>query len=253
MGLWHKFIMTLERMKQDTRFLCLLLMCSRGTALDVDITGKMFTQLVDTNATIQNPLLTSTGVDVFTCADSCTRNPQCKLFSLETRPTTTTCQLGGNASILQANPAGMSSTIYYDDALFPKDYTFAMITDQIHFIKFPNVIQNYTTARTTCKADGMGRLIMDDKGQAWHNWIWQYVYPKMGGTNGMWLGIDDSQQEGAWKWNDGTTLSTSFWNSGEPNGGTVENCISIWRPFSGKWIDYSCPQQEWVLCEVRWP
>ncbi|CAG0885593.1 unnamed protein product [Darwinula stevensoni] len=54
------------------RFLVLLLLWSGVTALDVDITEKMFTQLVRANATIQNPLLNITGVDVFTCADSCT-------------------------------------------------------------------------------------------------------------------------------------------------------------------------------------
>ncbi|CAG0903485.1 unnamed protein product [Darwinula stevensoni] len=113
--------------------------------------------------------------------------------------------LGGHGPLAQ---------VHYDigkdearHALVPKDYTFAMITNKIHFIKFPNVIQNYTTARATCTADGMGQLIMDDKGEAWHNWIWQYVYPKMGGTNGMWLGIDDLQQEGAWKWNDVSRIS----------------------------------------------
>ncbi|CAG0901241.1 unnamed protein product [Darwinula stevensoni] len=142
------------------------------------------------------------------------------------------------------------------DALVPKDYAFAMITDQIHFIKFPNVMQDYITGQTTCGADGMGRLIMDDKGQPWHDWIWQYVAPNVGVSEGVWLGIDDSQLEGTWIWNDGTQLSASvktMWYGGEPGGGAPDDCIILWKPYGGMWGDYTCHFKEWILCEVRFP
>ena len=33
----------------------------------------------------------------------------------------------------------------------------------------------------------------------------------------FWLGYNDKEVEGDWRWNDGTPNDFSFWNPGEPN------------------------------------
>ncbi|XP_029622467.1 asialoglycoprotein receptor 1 isoform X2 [Salmo trutta] len=68
----------------------------------------------------------------------------------------------------------------------------------------------------------------------------------------VWIGLTDSATEGTWKWVDGTPLTTPrYWWSGEPGGGTYQNCGEIYYISSGQgvWRDLGCSfSQEWI-CE----
>ncbi|XP_038842484.1 fibronectin-like isoform X2 [Salvelinus namaycush] len=68
----------------------------------------------------------------------------------------------------------------------------------------------------------------------------------------VWIGLTDSVTEGTWKWVDGTPLTTPrYWWSGEPDGGTDQNCVEIYYISSGQgvWRDFDCSfSQEWI-CE----
>ncbi|KAI4879715.1 hypothetical protein NFI96_013869, partial [Prochilodus magdalenae] len=46
------------------------------------------------------------------------------------------------------------------------------------------------------------------------------------------------QQVGVWVWTDGSAFNYNIWNSGEPNGGTSENCLLMNYPVY--WNDYVC-------------
>ncbi|XP_038856249.1 fibronectin-like [Salvelinus namaycush] len=68
----------------------------------------------------------------------------------------------------------------------------------------------------------------------------------------VWIGLTDSVTEGTWKWVDGNPLTTPrYWWSGEPGGGTYQNCGEIYYISSGQgvWRDLGCSfSQEWI-CE----
>ena len=45
--------------------------------------------------------------------------------------------------------------------------------------------------------------------------------------NSIHLGAEDSAEEGAWRWYDGSAWAWDNWRAGEPNGETEANCLQI--------------------------
>lgn len=69
---------------------------------------------------------------------------------------------------------------------------------------------------------------------------------------GFWIGLRDVDDEGTWKWLDGTPLTDSFWNIGEPNNQGNEDCAATYRrsnPFFA-WNDAPCSHGLKWICEM---
>ncbi|XP_065407849.1 pulmonary surfactant-associated protein D-like [Chrysemys picta bellii] len=64
----------------------------------------------------------------------------------------------------------------------------------------------------------------------------------------VFLGINDIQTEGRFKYLNGENIVYSNWQTGEPNNDKgVEDCVEVYS--SGKWNDKSCGEKRLIVCE----
>ncbi|KAM4888618.1 C-type lectin domain family 17, member A isoform 2-T2 [Thomomys bottae] len=64
-----------------------------------------------------------------------------------------------------------------------------------------------------------------------------------------WLGLNDLEQEGEWRWLDGSPVTLSFWDPQEPNDLNGEDCASMNR--GGTWNDLACAKTTYWICERK--
>ncbi|XP_050977498.1 uncharacterized protein LOC127172293 [Labeo rohita] len=77
--------------------------------------------------------------------------------------------------------------------------------------------KNWTESRRYCTERGADLIINNEDEQ---NFIMKTV-----GNYEAWIDLTDTDVEGTWKWVDGSTMTSGFWKSGEPNGDRKENCV----------------------------
>ncbi|XP_030289425.1 CD209 antigen-like protein E [Sparus aurata] len=69
----------------------------------------------------------------------------------------------------------------------------------------------------------------------------------------VWIGLTDREEEGTWRWVDGSVLnSTAFWRKGKPNGqhGGGMKCVdTYWYSEERSWSDEYCARQHHWICE----
>jgi len=69
------------------------------------------------------------------------------------------------------------------------------------------------------------------------------------GGGDYWIGFTDQGTEGSWYWYDGSPVSYTNWEPGEPNnsGWWGEDCAEMWG--DGLWNDASCWDDNGMICE----
>ncbi|XP_059209951.1 CD209 antigen-like [Centropristis striata] len=70
--------------------------------------------------------------------------------------------------------------------------------------------------------------------------------------SGYWIGLRDVEEEGTWKWHDGTRLTEGYWNDGEPNDQGGEDCAATYprnNPFKA-WNDAPCTHGLKWICQM---
>ncbi|XP_052024416.1 low affinity immunoglobulin epsilon Fc receptor isoform X3 [Apodemus sylvaticus] len=128
--------------------------------------------------------------------------------------------------------------------------------DWLHFQQkcyyFGKGSKQWIQARFTCSDLG-GRLV------SIHSQKEQDFLMQHSNKEDSWIGLQDLNMEGEFVWTDGSPLSYSNWNPGEPNnGGQGEDCVMMRG--SGQWNDAFCRSylEAWVCeqlatCELSAP
>ncbi|XP_044850475.1 low affinity immunoglobulin epsilon Fc receptor-like isoform X1 [Mauremys mutica] len=116
-----------------------------------------------------------------------------------------------------------------------------------HFEKkcyfFSTSTKSWSDAKQFCTNEGSHLVIVNTKQEQ------MFLSNQIMEPDVYWLGLSDSEEEGEWRWVDGSPLSVRFWASGEPNnvGQQGEDCGSF--RFDGKWNDAHCSMTEHWICE----
>lgn len=72
-------------------------------------------------------------------------------------------------------------------------------------------------------------------------------------TQTYWIGLNDREDEGIFKWSDDTSVNYSHWSPGEPNNSNGEDCVSP-RNYAGndfdrqEWNDLGCGNEKPYFC-----
>uniref|UniRef100_A0A3B4Z5S4 C-type lectin domain-containing protein n=1 Tax=Seriola lalandi dorsalis TaxID=1841481 RepID=A0A3B4Z5S4_SERLL len=110
---------------------------------------------------------------------------------------------------------------------------------------------SWEKGREDCRARGADLVIIDSLEEQ------TLLTGFAAGKKFWWIGLTDRDEEGTWKWIDGTPLTQSYWWEGQPdNGGGdsqwgEEDCAHILtsRDFDKNWNDQSCTASVKWICE----
>ncbi|XP_044023025.1 CD209 antigen-like [Siniperca chuatsi] len=115
--------------------------------------------------------------------------------------------------------------------------------------------RSWQEARQFCTKQGGDLAVIDsrEKQLAISNLINNYQDPSRPiFQSGFWIGLRDMEEEGTWKWLDGTRLTEGYWNDGEPNNQGNEDCAGLYprsNPFKA-WNDAPCSHALKWICEM---
>nr|XP_024656739.1 CD209 antigen-like protein 2 [Maylandia zebra] len=68
-------------------------------------------------------------------------------------------------------------------------------------------------------------------------------------TTEVWIGLNDKEQEGMWKWVDGTPLTLTNWGRDQPDNGGEEDCVHLGGDKQKSWNDLWCSSSYQWICE----
>ncbi|XP_052441468.1 C-type lectin domain family 4 member M-like, partial [Carassius gibelio] len=113
---------------------------------------------------------------------------------------------------------------------------------------FSSETKNWNESRRYCRERAADLIIINNREE-------QDFVKNICGSDHFWIGLTDVEEEGTWKWVDGSTLTSEFWASGEPNNqGTDEpndyqgneDCANT---HSSGWFDSPCDNSVKWICE----
>uniref|UniRef100_A0A672R0G3 C-type lectin domain-containing protein n=1 Tax=Sinocyclocheilus grahami TaxID=75366 RepID=A0A672R0G3_SINGR len=99
--------------------------------------------------------------------------------------------------------------------------------------------KSWTESRRYCTERGANLIIINNREE-------QEFVRKWSDKDRVWIGLTDSDVEGSWKWVDGSTPTSGFWMSAEPDEYRGENCALI---VVGEWADHPCTEEFNWMCE----
>ncbi|XP_058247365.1 CD209 antigen-like protein C [Hemibagrus wyckioides] len=106
--------------------------------------------------------------------------------------------------------------------------------------------KSWSEGRHDCIERGADLVIINSRDEQDFVEVWRR-------GQGAWIGANDRDSEGVWKWVDGTPVTNVFWSSGEPNNKGDEDCaVSGYRSEPvPNWVDVSCSSKYIWICEKK--
>ncbi|MEZ5658210.1 MAG: LamG-like jellyroll fold domain-containing protein [Burkholderiaceae bacterium] len=136
------------------------------------------------------------------------------------------------AALLSADP-----TLHYDGVT---DKFYRLVSDPI---SQPDALALAVGSRL----NGVSGQLLTIRSAYENQLAWEIGHDEPGG---IWLGGTDQGVENTFQWYDGTEPGEAFWSGGsalpghyaaiastEPNGGSAENFLAMWRPYNLAWVD----------------
>ncbi|XP_034003341.1 CD209 antigen-like protein C [Trematomus bernacchii] len=103
---------------------------------------------------------------------------------------------------------------------------------------------SWEQSRQHCTARGADLVIVDSEEEQ------EFITSKI--KEDTWIGLNDREEEGTWKWVDGSplTLNLTFWSTGQPDNFDEEDCVEIRSVVhSQSWNDRPCENDLHWICE----
>ncbi|XP_058626492.1 C-type lectin domain family 17, member A-like [Onychostoma macrolepis] len=120
---------------------------------------------------------------------------------------------------------------------------------QFSFYYMSNETKNWNDSRQDCKKRRADLIIINNREE-------QDFVMKITDKREFWIGVTDVDEEGRWRWVDGSTMTSGFWASSgeikEPKGGRLENCaVTYLKKIPGVlgWHDVKCNDAYQWICE----
>uniref|UniRef100_A0A8D3DPN4 C-type lectin domain-containing protein n=1 Tax=Scophthalmus maximus TaxID=52904 RepID=A0A8D3DPN4_SCOMX len=106
---------------------------------------------------------------------------------------------------------------------------------------------NWTESRRACVAQGADLVVMGSRAEQ------VFVNGLLSHGHNAWIGLTDSVQEGTWMWLDGTPVTTTYWQPGQPNSHEGnQDCgelVKVSLKAEGEWNDDGCFGKQVWICE----
>ncbi|KAI8796457.1 C-type lectin domain family 4 member M [Biomphalaria glabrata] len=108
--------------------------------------------------------------------------------------------------------------------------------------------KNFSVAKADCQGRGARLGVFNDADKM------EILRRKgMAMKTNIWVGVDDIEVEGTWKWHDGSILPESsywpvFFNDGQPNNYDDQDCGHYWSKGT-KLADEKCSAVFYYVCE----
>jgi hypothetical protein len=101
----------------------------------------------------------------------------------------------------------------------------------------------WATAKIDCESDGGYLLKIDTSGED------RQVENVLGlGPPEVWIGLYDADQQGNYRWTDGTPPAFTRWSSA-PSAASPDCVMKITSPFNGRWYTRDCAGTRPAVCE----
>ncbi|XP_067685367.1 C-type lectin domain family 4 member M-like [Haliotis asinina] len=181
------------------------------------------------------------------CAESCAGESECRTVSFS--ESTELCHMMSDTVSPEVEAESLSDGMqsYTMIERCPPDYSFIDGT----CVKMSSVSSNFTQASNACLRDGA--VLAQVTPITLFDEIVRLMFSNGTSPEGFfWVGSTDIEEEGTWRWKDGTPINP--WLVGDPNdAGGNEDCLSLYvRAAHGAFfVDYDCKLDGRYLCQTQ--